>query len=609
MDELSIDFNSLLPYVISAFTAVYGEEYRAMITKKINNALIVSYHDVEGLSDYILYITRCKRRELSIKFLEQIGIDIQEYKKNNYTSKLDDEIENILQYYIGTSSLAFDRNFDFLAPLMAFVQNNNNSNLSILLENKIKLINHLLGTEYKQVTKENFELFKKTNKYLEILKKINEMNLIYKKILLEYKEWKNKLLPYEEYIKYEEKRKKTILQKKKDELFEEIFSRLSLPIRTILLDKTVEQQQRAILGCLDISSTSIVENFRLEQMEKLRNPDIDTYEKRLIGFYQSDYLNSLGIFVPKELISGNNSKEDCDNYLNFLNQYSIRKYIPDEELISYISATRKKKYEEALNEYYTTRKDFTDIMAGIDSRNNFDTIYNSIKNKQICVLGQGTTNENNEFISIMFYTIRKNDGGFLFYNFMHENGHIIDQNQTGCGFESYDDFNKNDRKNPYNKAFRKYEKWNETLNDIFTMEAVEFLQKQGIYLIEPQIFTSLDIENNNTHSITKNLLQPLIKKFRSQIISAKVNANPKELSKYIGEENFEELVDVVNKVDYLSKSGVVTKINTSSEDAMVKDYLAQLERIKQIYMNIDDYYTNHFMNLSTDTFVEGKKTR
>lgn len=609
MDELSIDFNSLLPYVISAFTAVYGEEYRAMITKKINNALIVSYHDVEGLSDYILYITRCKRRELSIKFLEQIGIDIQEYKKNNYTSKLDDEIENILQYYIGTSSLAFDRNFDFLAPLMAFVQNNNNSNLSILLENKIKLINHLLGTEYKQVTKENFELFKKTNKYLELLKKINEMNLIYKKILLEYKEWKNKLLPYEEYIKYEEKRKKTILQKKKDELFEEIFSRLSLPIRTILLDKTVEQQQRAILGCLDISSTSIVENFRLEQMEKLRNPDIDTYEKRLIGFYQSDYLNSLGIFVPKELISGNNSKEDCDNYLNFLNQYSIRKYIPDEELISYISATRKKKYEEALNEYYTTRKDFTDIMAGIDSRNNFDTIYNSIKNKQICVLGQGTTNENNEFISIMFYTIRKNDGGFLFYNFMHENGHIIDQNQTGCGFESYDDFNKNDRKNPYNKAFRKYEKWNETLNDIFTMEAVEFLQKQGIYLIEPQIFTSLDIENNNTHSITKNLLQPLIKKFRSQIISAKVNANPKELSKYIGEENFEELVDVVNKVDYLSKSGVVTKINTSSEDAMVKDYLAQLERIKQIYMNIDDYYTNHFMNLSTDTFVEGKKTR
>ena len=70
MDKLNIDFKSLLPYVIDAFSSVYGEEYRSIISKKINNCIILSYHDVEGLNDYVSYLKRCKGRELSIRFLE-----------------------------------------------------------------------------------------------------------------------------------------------------------------------------------------------------------------------------------------------------------------------------------------------------------------------------------------------------------------------------------------------------------------------------------------------------------------------------------------------------------------------------------------------------------
>ena len=62
MDNLSIDFNRLLPFAIDAFTKVYGEEYHDIIFQRINNTIIIPYHDIEGLNDYILYIKRCKRR-------------------------------------------------------------------------------------------------------------------------------------------------------------------------------------------------------------------------------------------------------------------------------------------------------------------------------------------------------------------------------------------------------------------------------------------------------------------------------------------------------------------------------------------------------------------
>ncbi len=86
LKNLSPYLKSISPYIIDAFSSVYGEEYRPIISKKINNAVIVAYHDIEGLKDYVIYLERCKEREFSIRFLDEIGIDIQAHKKSNYTT-------------------------------------------------------------------------------------------------------------------------------------------------------------------------------------------------------------------------------------------------------------------------------------------------------------------------------------------------------------------------------------------------------------------------------------------------------------------------------------------------------------------------------------------
>ena len=608
MDKLNIDFKSLLPYVIDAYSSIYGEEYHPIISKKLNNSIIVSYHDYEGLSNYVSYLRKCKGREFAIRFLDEIGIDVEEHKKENYTEPLDESIADILENLID-SVYGFSNEAEKWSPLLAF-DSNNKTKPSQLLDNKLKIVNYLLGNNHDKITKENFDSFTKTEEYLQLLEKINKLKDIYGKLLSEYNDWAKELEPYEKYVENEENRKKEIIQKKTNEFIREIIDKLPLPVKDSLSNKTLKEQKECILGANDVSCKSNIESFSYEEMRKLSSPNVDLFDKYFIVSWQSKYLKELGITIPNEKMLDCESEEDITNYLSFVNQDDIKKYIPTEEVISYISSTKEKKYEETLREYYTTREDFIDAMKLFDNnQHNLEYIYKRIKNKQICIAGQGAYNNKNELISIMFYTVGVNGGGYLFNSFVHESGHIIDQNQKGSGFESADDFNEDSAKNPYDKTFRKYEKINETLNDIFTIEAVNYLQSQGIYLIEPKEYTKMDASNVNTSSLNKEILKPLIERFRKQVIKAKVNSEPQELIKYIGEDNFEELVDVVNKVDYLSRNGVKIKIDKSPEDPMVIDYYEQVERAKHIYNNIDNYYANNFGDTNSSVLEETAKTR
>ena len=597
MDNISIDLKKVLPFVIEAFTFVYGEKYRDIISDKINNAIIIQHYNIESLKEYILFIEECQKREYAIKFLEKIGVNVEDYKKANYTQRLDSEVENLLEYYIDSSYFGFSDKTDYYVPLQAFKQSNN-ENSKKLLQNKIKIINYLLDDEHELVTEKNFDLFTKTEEYQQILKKIDELNLVYEPLLSEYRKREEKLKPYKDYLDSETERKAKILEKNKQLLFEDIYQKLPMSMKAALSSKSLEEKITTILGSTDIGSASIIELFNSNRMKKLKSENVDVLTKSVIVSRQLNYLKSIcGYIVSgKEIKFG--TEEDINKYLTFLEQEDVKQYIPSDDLIHFVTSNREKKYEEALREYYTTREDFLNFKEQGFNEDSLEYIYENMKGESVFVFGRGATTDDNKFVSIMFYTIRNDDGGSLCFTFMHECGHIIDQNENGIAFESCMDFSDSSMKNPYDSTCRRYEKFNETLNDIFTIEAIEFLHSQGIYLIEPQKFTLEDVSNYNTALITKNLLQPLLLKFRSQVISAKINADQNELTRYIGQDNFEELVDVVNKVDYLSRNGVINKIETSPEDELVKEYFKQVNRAEKIYHNIDDYYDNNYQTLT-----------
>ena len=589
MNNLQIEFEKILPDIANSFSNVYGDEYESLIEQKFKRTIIIPYNDLEGTEDYIRFLKRCKERELSYRFLEKIGIDIKAYKKESYAEKFDTELINILENFID-SLFGFSKNSDYWSPLLAF-KKGNKTEPKILLKRKLKLINYLLG-ESEVINEDNYKDFTKTNKYKELLEIINRYILIYKELLLEYKTWEKELLPYKNYAKRERKRKKTILQNKKDTLFKDIYDYLPEYIKSFIADKPFKEQEKIVLGEHDISIDSPIEYFLTEQIEKLESPDTDIWDKRTIIRFQREFLKGIGISCPepKEKLV---TEEDINEFLTFLKQDDIREKLPTEEHINLISKTRKERYEQALKLYHITRSDFKKAMKGFsDTKENRDAIYYRIKDKSVCILSYGGRDDHGNFISIMFYTTRTGDGGVLLHNLIHECGHVIDQNEKGNGFETIESHEDVYEKNPYNKTSRKYEKFNETINDIFTGEAENYLYGSNLYLIEPKELTIYDTGDYNTAKLTKELLQPLIKRFRKQVIKAKVNSNPQLLIEYIGLENYENLVDAVNKVDYLSRNGLASKLEYDKENPIVAEYYEQVERVRQIYINIDEYANN-----------------
>ena len=267
--------------------------------------------------------------------------------------------------------------------------------------------------------------------------------------------------------------------------------------------------------------------------------------------------------------------------------------MPSEEIINCIIKKRNNKYEEAIKEYIFNCDEYKKVFSllGGDERN-IDAIFDIFKNIRICVCG-ATQIINNHFdlISLMFYTFRAGDLGTQFYAFMHECGHIIENNENGFGFDIDFYSTVNDDKNPYNNSRRKYELFNETINDIFTIEAVEILHKLNIFPIEKKEYTITDLSNVNTSILSKQILYPLVNNYRSQLIKAKITSKIEELTEYIGVDNFENLVDIVNRVEYLVGLGLLTDLENNQVNDNVNEYYSILERVENIYNNIDSSYT------------------
>jgi hypothetical protein len=210
--------------------------------------------------------------------------------------------------------------------------------------------------------------------------------------------------------------------------------------------------------------------------------------------------------------------------------------------------------------------------------------YMQILQNEICVLSCGGKNVNTDFLSLMFYTIKKNQGGKLLLCLIHELDHIINQTEKGCAFESYNQLYDFHDKNPFDDNIRKYEIFNEILSDIFALEAVNYLHNNNHYLIEEKKYTSENNINFNTPSCLKNILHPFVEKFRYYICKSKINSDPSYLIDAIGLQNFESLVYSVNKIDYMIKNGLF------KNDAYLNEYYAEIDKIEKIYHDIDIFH-------------------
>lgn len=534
MDLLHIDFKRFYPDIINAYSKVYGEEYRDLISNQVRNTQLLYSYDLGGIEDYISYLKTCKAREYSDLFLKEMGIDCS---FDTYSSLFPAPITELFDIFI-------DSEQDFSSGVDKLV--------SLLSPNK----------EVQEKIRSHFSQKKLTQE------QISKYTSIYKSLLGEYQAYTSQFRPLEKYIKSEHDRKYKIQSKKREECFQEISSVLISP-----LNEYFELE--------DLTQESNFEYFDKRYLQAIASSKADSQTKSMYISRQIQYFKKLGIPVPETDFE---SKKDIYNYLLFLEREDIREVVPHQLIIEFIHDCRLRRLAEASAEYFMTRQDFQEIAQQTkDNPSKLGRAYNFCCVSDIHTDGRGTMVKEDPYNATIYFTIPKDFGGFVDYSLLHEFGTAIDQNHNGSGFESILDFIYKDNKNPYIDSYRIHERFNTAINDIFALEALDALHQNGSSLLEPKKFTKRD-NSIHTSPLLRDFLQPLVQQFRKEVIDAKLHSNPQALTNVIGEENYEELVDAINHMDSIIEGcGNLQYIEDS------KDYNDQKERINQIYTRIHNH--------------------
>jgi len=595
MNLLDLDMSDSIPDIINAYTKVFGTEYKDIIEKRLNRIVYVMYNDVDGMYSYLDFLKDCKQKELAIKFLEEIGIDIGTAKEKSYAEELDDDIIQIINKYIGSyfGMVPEYKNASVGIKAWKSFSKEADVNVELIEAQKIKFINFLRGENANTITKETFQTFCKTDEYKQILEKIEKYLQIFDQISEEYEDYLQEIASYQKYVDEELKRRDDMQNNRRNILYEQIEENLTDDIKAFLDEKysSIDEKNEAFFGT-ELGEKTYAEYFSQEDENKLSDLSVNESDKNNIYYYRTEYFKQLGVTIDKESWDFKNDKEF---YEYCIQQENIKKLILPAELATDLTSKRKETYEGFQKDFIYNSQDFIGIAKAFgNSTSDKEEIYLKKKEKKVCIAG-GTDDKG--FLPILFFTVKDWSSGRLDYMFLHEICHVIEaEGSSGknyrCGFDSVND---NISLNSYNGQYRKYERLNETITDIFAIEARKALHEKGIYIFEPQKLNDPNVNDNNTHSIVKNLLTTFLNKYRQPIVRARMLGKVNELYDIIGEENFEELNDVVNKVDSLVEK------NNENEDTIVIEYYKQLERLKQTYDKMEKHQSR---NLSSDNLLK-----
>lgn len=370
------------------------------------------------------------------------------------------------------------------------------------------------------------------------------------------------------------------------------------------------------------------ESFAEELPDNLRKLAIE-YFCGNSGFTYFSEKNNVGIRGFKKKTQEIKSKDTIEKQIRFINFFLGNEAIVDEyELEEFLETDEGKEvlkniegynkvFDELLKKYQGYEKTLGNIEEFLKFRKNTDItktedfekikkalskfpVGGDIENNALYLLNQGKVFVTiNQGKPVLFYTIL--EGGGLDYTILHEFCHAIEKHSKGkenigSGF----DITK--EKNPYRPEKRKYERLNENITDIFSIQGTRILHERGEYLLEPKEIVLSNIMDVNTSSITKNMLIPFLKKYKKEIIRARITGDINNFLELIGKDNFEELNDCINIVDYFICERGLSKILEKRENekermknaidgrekGLIEEYEKQLQRLDRIYISMEE---------------------
>lgn len=514
-----ITLQKYLPQITETFIGYYGEENRRNIEKKFQNILLICTQTPNGLKSKLFSLKKDYSRELIKNFFNKINLDYTE-----------DNIKKIF----GDNEPAFD--YPSLLPIEKYLKIINDEDMPIYLKNSfLRDIKPLITLFYPSV--EDIDTFVKTNE----LAKLNKICDIYREILNEYNSLKKEIKPYTDYLNECKKIKKNLKRKYTLELvqkFQEYFS--NEEIKNFKEKGYLSGKILLYLG-YTLETPSMVEAFSTESQKIIDDPKSISWQATSIMNDRIKFFKDMGLDLG-------------DKYQNYQDNPKCRKLIPSQDLIKEIRDTKEDLEMRMYNEYFTSISEYT------NTRNKIDTLNLHLKDDgynagTFMYAGTYVTPnvkwENGSFIPFSLVNINfDNIDDFMDKRIIHELNHVYELDLLGvdetganytCGWEKFhESVDSEDELWPLYETNekRKYELFNEIINELIAQEITEQMHDKGIYIFCDQIHAK--IKGGTRYESTRFLVQEFYEEFKPEILASR-HGDMHYIFNACGEENFNKL--------------------------------------------------------------------
>ena len=616
---------------IDVFVDFYGEDKRAEIERKFNNATFVGYLSPERQQVELTKLIKEKSKELESKVLEynETSLDSKDlFDTYDYSLKISQPINNyqnfIELYKLGKEGRKEKYIEDTYNDIKKYLNELTKEEYLKIIETKVLpekyqnipywLKNNIQYTTNLQNIEENYEKsFNKASSLIrkiiprctldnfdinnEEIEKLDKVIEKYKETLKEYENFEKENIEYfnemqvnkDLEISLREKYYKEFLKENIDLIKEDdrqgVIEYLNDSKKSYLMNYSV----RRLLGS-SIQSESILESFYEEQEDILNNEETSTFIKNNIIENRIKYFNNIGINL------GN-------NYNLYLENEDVKSNWPTKERLEKFRATKNKLINNFMKEYYLNTVSHKRLRQVVDSKNllNKDdgldqTMYNSSLGKTCVATNLKEIDGKLEAAPLVMISFGGFDGA-LDHDIIHELNHLYELSLESvinnkavylCGWDiceddivgevnDYIDITKEEPK-------RSYELFNEIINEVIAQEIEEKMHEKGIHILDSS--RNSKVKGNTSYEASFFIIKDFYKEFRDEIIKSRCNGNIKEILDVVGEKNFNDLNDLFDiyfeNLSGLKKMQLLDDIKNNRTTNLTIKYYEIVDKSKEI---------------------------
>ena len=633
LNKLNADrtFQENISKYIDVFVDFYGEDKRAEIERKFNNATFVGYLSPERQQVELTKLIKEKSKELESKVLEynETSLDSKDlFDTYDYSLKISQPINNyqnfIELYKLGKEGRKEKYIEDTYNDIKKYLNELTKEEYLKIIETKVLpekyqnipywLKNNIQYTTNLQNIEENYEKsFNKASSLIrkiiprctldnfdinnEEIEKLDKVIEKYKETLKEYENFEKENIEYFNEMQVNKDLEMSLREKYYKEFLKENIDLIKEDDRQGVIEYLNDSKKsylmnysvRRLLGS-SIQSESILESFYEEQEDILNNEETSTFIKNNIIENRIKFFNNIGINL------GN-------NYNLYLENEDVKSNWPTKERLEKFRATKNKLINNFMKEYYLNTVSHKRLRQVVDSKNllNKDdglnqTMYNSSLGKTCVATNLKEIDGKLEAAPLVMISFGGFDGA-LDHDIIHELNHLYELSLESvinnkavylCGWDiceddivgevnDYIDITKEEPK-------RSYELFNEIINEVIAQEIEEKMHEKGIHILDSS--RNSKVKGNTSYEASFFIIKDFYKEFRDEIIKSRCNGNIKEILDVVGEKNFNDLNDLFDiyfeNLSGLKKMQLLDDIKNNRTTNLTIKYYEIVDKSKEI---------------------------